>query len=223
MQALAPFRVPINWGETLEDLPEGPWLAISNEFLDALPFRQWIKASNTWVERGIGAKEGELVYTIRPNQCPLETLPADHANQVDGTIFETAPAREAIVADCSERLKAQSGAALFIDYGHLASGYGDTFQAIRNHEYVSPLAEPGQADLTSHVDFARLRSIADKAGCHSQSTTQAEFLLGLGLLERAGHLGRGKTAAIQSGLQRDVERLAGPDQMGELFEVLELG
>ncbi|MET0169773.1 MAG: SAM-dependent methyltransferase, partial [Aliihoeflea sp.] len=91
---------------------------------------------------------------------------------------------------------------------------------MRAHSYVDALAEPGQADLTSHVDFAALAGMAKATGLATRTTTQSEFLLGMGLLERAGQLGAGGDDDLRRKLTGEVERLAGPDEMGTLFKVL---
>jgi SAM-dependent MidA family methyltransferase len=50
--------------------------------------------------------------------------------------------------------------------------------------------------------------------------TQGDFLLGMGLLERAGRLGAQASETVRERLRGEVERLAGPQAMGELFKVL---
>ena len=112
------------------------------------------------------------------------------------------------------------GAALFIDYGHGNTAFGDTFQAMRNHGFADPLEAPGEADLTSHVDFGALENIAREAGLEVKPLmTQGDFLIKLGLLERAGQLGHGKGEEVQAQITSAVERLASPDEMGTLFKV----
>ena len=118
------------------------------------------------------------------------------------------------------RIASHGGAGLFIDYGHLRSAVGDTLQAIRAHRYEDVLDNPGEADLTAHVDFAQLAACAERHGLHAHLSTQGDFLLGMGLLERAGVLGAGADAAVRERLQGEVERLAGADAMGTLFKVL---
>ena len=122
----------------------------------------------------------------------------------------------------AERIAAHGGAGLFFDYGHLEPGPGDTFQAVRRHRSDGVFDNPGEADLTSHVDFSALAAVARSKGLRAELTTQAEFLLGLGLLERAGRLGQAGDDARRAKITADVERLAGPDQMGELFKVLKI-
>ena len=125
-----------------------------------------------------------------------------------------------LVEQIADHLSRTGGTALFIDYGHTRSGFGDTFQAVMNHQYADALEFPGESDLTSHVDFEPLGKIAARHECHVHPfMKQGEFLLSLGLLERAGQLGAGKSQATQARITREAERLALPDQMGDLFKV----
>jgi len=214
----------INWIRDIDDLPEQPSIVIANELLDALPFRQWCKHGEDWLERAVGIVDDKLSFVLRPNRLELRDLPTDHATKPEGTIFETAPTREAFVARIADLLSRINGAALFIDYGHLQTGYGDTFQAVRNHAPANPFSDPGLTDLTSHVDFEPLGAVAIGNGCVvQQPVSQGQFLLSLGLLERAGNLGANKAADMQTTLQQAVERLAAPQGMGELFKVLVFG
>lgn len=123
----------------------------------------------------------------------------------------------------ARRIATHGGCGLFLDYGHLAPGFGDTFQAVRRHAPESVFASPGQADLTAHVDFAALAEAARLEGADAHLATQGDFLLGLGLLERAGRLGATAGAARREAIRSEVERLAGPDQMGTLFKVIGVG
>ena len=216
--------VSLTWIRDINALPEAPTILIANELLDALPFRQWVKFGDEWHERAVGLREGKLTFTTRPSKIDPGALPQDHNAQPEGTIYENAPAREGLVTSLGERVVRNTGAALFIDYGHLQPGFGDTFQAVRDHAYVDLLTANGQSDLTNHVDFAALVVAAKTAGCVVPTPlTQAEFLLSLGLLERAGALGSGRDEYVQRTLQTAVERLAGPNQMGNIFKALAFG
>lgn len=221
--AVAPFKT-VTFHDDIASLPtDMPLLVIGNEFLDALPMHQYVKSRALWRERVVTVQDGKLAFglgtaTLAPNELPIGAADAE-----DGTIFEVAPARAAVVADIALRLKAQSGTALLIDYGHLKSGFGNTFQAMRTHQFAKILEPPGEVDLTSHVDFEPLQKAAIAAGCRTGAMTQSNFLLDLGLLERAGAFGAGKSLEFQSGVQAAVERLVGPNAMGQLFKVLCFG
>lgn len=211
----------ISWLIDINELPDLPTIIIGNEFLDVVPFRQYIKTKSGWNEIGIGlSPENKLQKVALAGNLDAECLPVGAEKETEGAVFEMSPAREAIVETICHHLTDNSGACLLIDYGHLASGFGDTFQAISNHSYADTLQCPGQADLTSHVDFQTLEKAAKKYAPNIATTTQSEFLLSLGLLERAGSLGSGKDNTTQDAIRTQVERIASPDHMGELFKVL---
>ncbi len=211
------------WHATPDTLPDQPLLIVGNEIFDALPFRQFVRHDGKWLERAIGLDaDGSFRFGIGTASLAAEALPATARNAPDGSIFEIAPAREALVSAFAQRIAARGGAGIFFDYGHLEPGLGDTFQAVRKHRSEGVFDNPGEADLTSHVDFSALAAVATSHGLAARRATQAVFLLGMGLLERAGRLGQAGDSAVHEKITADVDRLAGPDQMGELFKVLAL-
>jgi SAM-dependent MidA family methyltransferase len=142
-------------------------------------------------------------------------------NRPERAVRESSPAATAIISAVAERLAQNIGAALIIDYGYAGPAFGNTLQAVRKHRYDDPLAAPGEADLTAHVDFTALASAATKAGAEPRPlTTQGEFLGRLGLAARVATLSRGKDARTAAAIAIAAERLAGPMAMGELFKVL---
>lgn len=209
------------WHATLDTLPDGPLFIVGNEIFDALPFRQFVRHDDKWLEHAIGLDaEGNFQFGIGTASLAPESLPASAKGALDGTIFEIAPAREALMASIATRIATHRGVGLFFDYGHLTPGFGDTFQAVRKHQSEGVFDNPGEADLTSHVDFSALATVARSYGLETRTMTQGEFLLGMGLLERAGRLGQAADDAAREKISADVDRLAGPGQMGELFKVL---
>lgn len=219
--AEAARTISLEWYDRFEALPLGPLFIVGNELFDALPMRQFVKTANGWRERVVGLDEqGELAFFAGAAGLDANALPPGVTGTPEGSVMEISPAREALMDVIAERLGRQGGAGLFIDYGYERSGVGDTLQAVRRHAYDDVLAHPGGADVTSHVDFEALARVARRHGLATALTTQGDFLLGLGLLERAGRLGAGKSETVQESIRDAVERLAGPDQMGTLFKVL---
>lgn len=220
-EKLTPLGVSIQWFERFADIPNGPLILVSNELFDAIPFRQFVKADGRFVERLIALDEQDAFHFVSgAGGIDEALLPAGHQTAPEGSIFEAAPARNALMQEIAQRISATRGAALSIDYGHLQSGFGDTLQAMRKHAYDAVFAHPGEADLTSHVDFDMLERTARNCGCKTATMTQGEFLLTMGLIDRAGRLGAGRDEAFQNKIHNDVERLASPDQMGSLFKAL---
>lgn len=223
-QTLVRVKERISWHTAFEEVPEGFTLMVANELFDAVPIRQFIKTAQGFRERVVGLDgAGSLAFGLGPGGFDPTLLPVDEAGVPEGEIFELAPARSAVMQAVAAKIVRDGGTALAIDYGHLVTGFGDTLQAVYRHEYDPPLARPGEADLTSHVDFQALAEAALAAGAHvHRPVTQGEFLVGLGIVERAGALGTGRDALTQAAIRDAVNRLAGEGQgrMGTLFKVL---
>lgn len=186
------------WHESVEDLPAKPLLLVANEFLDALPIQQWIGG----VERRVHVAAGGLAFDR------------------DGKVEETSPVREAVVHAIASCLAANGGIAIFIDYGHERGAPGDTLQAVASHGFSPVLSNPGEQDLTSHVNFEAVRVAATAAGAAcSPLVTQGEWLNALGIGARAAALTAANPDRAEE-LAAQVQRLTGRDQMGQLFKVL---
>ncbi len=206
------------WIESLDDLKKAqPLIVVGNEFLDALPIRQFQKSEGQFREKLIGLNEkNELSFG-------LSDIPSQGAFPLDvkeGEITERAPIREAFMRTLCTRLKAYGGAGLFIDYGY-NQRHGDTLQAIKDHQFVSPLDHVGEADLTTHVDFLALRRVCTEEDiCEYGIVKQTDFLKALGIVPRAEILKQKATPEQKARIAQDLERLIGLDQMGKLFKVM---
>ena len=204
------------WVGSLAEVPGGaPILLVANELLDCLPARQFVRAERGWAERMIGLDDQDrLVFG-------LSRTPVDHAlpEAPAGSVLEHSAAQSALGTEIGERLATDGGAALLIDYGRDAPGFGDTLQALRQHQKESPLANPGEADLTVHADFPAVLAAATSAGAEAAPLlTQGEFLVRLGIGARAEALAHSRPDRAER-IERQLERLVSPDQMGELFKV----
>ncbi len=223
-QTLVRMKQRITWHDAFEEIPDGFTLMVANELLDAIPIRQFVKTAQGFCERMVGLDDtGELVFGLGPGGLDTSILPIDEKRIPNGEIFEISPARSAIIQAVAAKMVRDGGTALTIDYGHLITGFGDTLQAVYQHEFDPPLARPGEADLTSHVDFEVLAEAATAAGAHvHKPLTQGEFLVGLGIVERAGALGASRDSLAQATIGDAVNRLAGEGEgrMGALFKVL---
>ncbi|MDF1609681.1 class I SAM-dependent methyltransferase [Hoeflea sp. YIM 152468] len=223
-QTLVKIKQRIAWHQTFEETPAGVTLMVANELFDAIPVRQFVKTRDGFRERMVGLDDtGALTFGLGQTGLDPSLLPLDEARVPEGEIFEVSPARTALMQAVAAKLVRDGGTALTIDYGHLHSGFGDTLQAVYRHEFDPPLARPGEADLTSHVDFQALAEAAAAAGAYlHRPINQGEFLQGLGIVERAGALGSGRDALTQATIHDAVNRLAGEGEgrMGALFKVL---
>ena len=196
------------WHDSLDALPPGPMILLANEFLDALPIRQFVRREPGWTERFVA--DGAWV------EQPAETAPA--AEAAPGDIREVRD--PGLAAALGARLRREGGAALFLDYGPAASGPGDSLQALRDGKPADPLSAPGESDLTAHVDFA---AFAAAAGVPAHGPLpQGKFLTRLGLFQRIDRLARTQAPREAMAMIEGGRRLAEPDRMGALFKVMAL-
>jgi NADH dehydrogenase [ubiquinone] 1 alpha subcomplex assembly factor 7 len=214
---LAPY--PVQWADSIDTLPEAPLFLLANEFFDALPIRQFQRHGDGWQERLVGERDGQLAFGLA---TPTRMAALEHrlAETVPGDIVETCAPAQAIVAGLADRIGRHGGAALLIDYGDWHSR-GDTLQALRRHAFADPLADPGEADLTAHVDFEALAQAA--APCAAAGPVpQGVLLERLGITARAQALaGRMKGTALTAHIAAH-RRLTHPEEMGQLFKALAL-
>jgi len=221
---LADAPIALIWQNLFEDVPTGPAIIIANEFVDALPIRQFVRLESGWHERCVGlAKEDALIFTHceTPLDDPEKLIPDTLRSAAIGSIIELRPAAGHLIAEIAARARMAATAVLIIDYGHVQSAPGDTLQGVRKHRYADPLEHPGETDLTAHVDFAALSDRASTEGLAVYGPLpQGQFLLSLGLAERAERLAAGATPQQAALLSSAARRLADPAQMGELFKVL---
>jgi NADH dehydrogenase [ubiquinone] 1 alpha subcomplex assembly factor 7 len=210
------------WHDAVDDVPEGPILVLANEFLDALPVRQFLRCAEGWRERRVGYEAGRFVFVPGPLVADPPLEPA-HADAAPGEVAEVAAGAQSFVAALATRLRRDPGVALFVDYGPLASGVGDTLQAVAAHRAADPLARPGAVDLTAHVDFAALLRAARRAGLAAWGPVpQGVFLTRLGLHARAALLAQAASPAQRIAIARGCARLVGDDRMGRLFKAIAL-
>lgn len=207
------------WVDSAKDLPRAPLFLVGNEFFDALPIRQFLRSDgDLWSERMVGLDQGQLHFGQTP-PAPLGALAHRLDDTGPGDMVETCAPGQAIAAGLGARIAQSGGAALIIDYGDWRS-LGDTLQALHRHQPVSPLATPGKADLTAHVDFEALCQAAGTA--HSRLTPQGIFLERLGITARARTLAKHLSGPKLENHISAHRRLTHPAEMGSLFKVCAL-
>jgi SAM-dependent MidA family methyltransferase len=214
----------IAWHDGIDDIPDGPAVILANEYFDVLPIHQVVKREAGWHERVVEIDAGgRLVFGAAADPVPrFEILlpPLVQAAPV-GAVFEWRP--DAEIMKIASRVRDQDGAALIIDYGHLRSDAGDTFQAIARHSFTDPLNNPGQADVTAHVDFQALARAADDLGARVHGPVpQGDFLRRLGIETRALTLMAKASHEVSEDISGALKRLTGGGRggMGSMFKVL---
>jgi SAM-dependent MidA family methyltransferase len=189
-------------------------ILVANEFLDALPIRQFVRRGDGWTERFVA--DGAWIE----QSADAAGVPAGR-DAAEGQVVELNESARAFVATLARRVDRHPGVALLVDYGPVRSAAGDSLQALAGRKPVDPLSPPGSADLTAHVDFGDLAAVARAGGAAVLGpVTQGAFLSTLGVFQRTKALVRGRTEAQAAILREGMRRLVDPVAMGDLFKVL---
>jgi len=221
-KSLKDFTPPVMWHHDFQKIPAAPFILIANEFLDALPIKQMIYTVEGWHERGVILKNEKLAWATGPLQEWQPEIPSHLRAPVPGNILEISPAIITAMNAITARLQSQTGSALIIDYGYAVPDYGDTFQAVCDHQYADLLADPGEQDLTAHVNFNALENLAHQSSLQiSGPTGQGDFLARIGIQLRAENL-LAQTTDPTDKLEiiEAVHRLTHSAEMGTLFKVI---
>ncbi|MCW9002498.1 MAG: class I SAM-dependent methyltransferase [Rhodospirillales bacterium] len=222
-ETLGRSDIEASWYDTPDDIPDGPLIVIANEFFDALPVRQFVKQPDGWHERMVGlGPDGALEFGLSVETGTGEAMVSPTLSMApDGAVAEVCPIGSAIAKALAERVTRFGGAALVIDYGHEETAAGETLQAVRDHQYHPVLEAPGEADLTTHVDFEALAQSVRQAGARADGpVTQGTLLSRLGIEARAEALMNGATAEQAEDIRAAMARLTDDDQMGTLFKAM---
>jgi NADH dehydrogenase [ubiquinone] 1 alpha subcomplex assembly factor 7 len=216
--------VPVTWHRDVREIPAGPAIFLANEFFDALPVHHAVRGEQGWHERVVALdNDDRLAFAVNPVATMNfdATLPDAIRGAPVGAICEWRST--GYMLEIIRHLKDHGGAALVIDYGYTQTQVGETLQGVRRHAHADPLADPGEVDLTAHVDFDALAHAGRAAGMGVNGPlSQGEFLRRLGIAQRAARLKANATPEQCLDIDSALARLTAPDQMGELFKVLAL-
>lgn len=215
--------IDVQWYGSIDEIPEGPAIVLANEYFDALPIHQAVKRETGWHERVIEVDDDIFAYGMAKDPMPrFEVLLPPHVRAApNGAIFEWRPNTD--IMTIARRVRDHGGAALIIDYGHIRSDAGDTFQAVAKHAFANPLQHPGDADVTAHVDFQALARASEDIGARAHGPVeQGAFLTRLGIETRAQTLMKNASPQQSEIISSALKRLtgSGKEGMGSLFKVL---
>ena len=204
------------WADSIDALPKQPLFLIANEFFDALPINQFQREGAAWHQRLVGVTGGALAFGLSAALLP-KAVGERFADDTSGTVVELCPALPALAMAIGAHISKHGGVAIAIDYGGWRSK-GDTLQALRQHAPEHPLAHPGEADLTAHVDFEALALAIGLP--HTGLTDQGVLLRRLGIDQRAARLAEGLTGVALDSHLAAHHRLTDAAEMGSLFKTI---
>ena len=215
-------KTKIRWISRLNKIKKEPCIFIANEFFDAIAIKQFRKEGNIWFEKFVSLKnngktsffekkidnkkiEKKIKFKISKNQNFIEYSEL-------GFIY---------LKDISKIIKKNTGGLLMIDYGYNEKKMKNTLRAISNHKFANILENIGNIDITHNINFDLFKNfIKQMGGLENNLSTQKEFLLKMGIKQRAEIISRNQSFLKKADIYYRLEKLIDEKQMGNLFKVL---
>ncbi len=200
-------------------------IIFSNELLDAMPVRRfgWDAKNKKWFEWGVTLKGEKFIWAKLENSEFRISNSELEAVLPDGYIIETCPAAEKWWREAASIL--DSGKLMTIDYGLTADAlfspgrlHGTLRAYFRHHTTGDVLANPGEQDLTTHVNFSAIQKAGEDTGLKTETfSTQAQFLMRIAEKIFKNPKSFGEWGAKQN---RQFQTLTHPEHLGRAFWVL---
>lgn len=225
--ALESFNIKKYWHDDICNLPKLPTIFIANEFFDALPIAQYIKRKNQWykISVDIDQKSKELIFTEVSLDIKTQNILGHKYSHVpQNGLIELCEDAELIVKQISNHIKEFSGGGLFIDYGYADNSnrlFNSSLQAVKDHKYCIALDNLNSADLSAHVNFSKIKEVAELSGIKVHGPiTQREFLLNMQIAARRDVLLKNATNIQKENIISGYHRLVSEKHMGLLFKTI---
>lgn len=232
-ETLKAFHKNVKWVSEIVELKPGLAMSygiiLSNELLDAMPVHRlgWDALEEQWFEWGVSLDGGKLVWSRLPARSEHVSRFTFHEPLFnllpDGYTIELSPAAEEWWRAAAEVLG--HGKLMTIDYGFSAeeqfspSRLNGTLRAYHRHQVSTDLlANPGEQDLTAHVNFSAVQAIGEAAGLRTETfCTQPQFLTRVveKIFKQSGSF-----AEWTPKQSRQLQTLTHPDHLGRAFRVL---
>ncbi len=213
----------VKWINNISELNKGPVIIIGNEFFDSLPIKQIYRKKNLFLEKHITVsnndKKIKFLYK-KANKKLINKIKYLNLSPKEGIIEYPSESIKYLNA-IAKIIKKYNGGLLIIDYGYNKKNNKNSLQALEKHKHVNIFSNPGNIDITSHINFKLFSNILKKSNLDVKTVvTQSEFLSKLGIIERANILSRTYSFKQKADMFYRLKRLMHYKEMGYLFKVL---
>tara|TARA_Y100001970_G_C14227035_1_gene856329 strand:+ start:1314 stop:2375 length:1062 start_codon:yes stop_codon:yes gene_type:complete len=211
----------VSWVKNLREIKKGPVIFFGNEFLDALPIKQFKKVNNSIFERYVDFKKNKVNFVFKKAiKKQIDKLKNYRLLQNNGIIEYPEYGFKELNMVC-KKIKKLNGGALFIDYGYKVDQYINTLQSIKKHRFNDISKNLGNADITALVNFGLYKEYFNSNNLFVENViSQSKFLQKMGIIERAKIVGNKMNSSDKSNLNLRLQRLISPKMMGEDFKVI---
>lgn len=219
-------RFAIQWHPSLRDFPaqSHPCFFYTSELVDSFPVRIFSFRKGTWLEKVVGWVDSRFVWGEQEaDPATRSMIERISPPTVEGFTGEIRPGVAPWIHNLASKFP--QGLILTLDYGFPAEELfsmtwaGGTLVSLRNHQRTAdPLADPGEQDLTAHVNFTDLEEQGAREGLQNYGLTN--FARGLTAL--ATPILTGREPPAESWI-RNFRHLTHPAFFGHSHKILVQG
>ena len=210
------------WISDLKKIKKFPTIFIANEFFDAMAIKQFIKKKDLWFERYVNFryKKKPFFYEKKFNMKKFEKK-INYKISKDQKFIEYSLEGTNYLKKITKIVKKNSGGILIIDYGYIEKSMRNTIKSISNHKHSNVLENIGKSDITHNINFYLFKKIINQfGGLRDLITTQGDFLVKLGIKDRAKIISQNKSFSKKADIYFRLKRLIDEKEMGNLFKVM---
>ena len=212
----------IKWLKDLNQISNIPNIFIANEFFDALPIKQFIKKKHQWYERNVSFKSNKEI-TFIDIKVDIKEIEKKVGFKISfkQDFIEYSPLSIEYLKIISKKINDNNGGILIIDYGYLHYKMNNSLKSISKHSFTNVLENFGNADITHDISFKLISKICKLFKLSNiKTTTQKEFLMRLGILERAEIITKNMLFSKKTDIFYRLKKLIHKNFMGESFKVM---
>ena len=212
----------VKWIKNLSEVKKGNNIFLANEFFDALPVKHFIKINNKWFERFIKLEKNNNKNFINFNSN-IKIIEKKIGLKISNNqrFVEYSPLAFKYMKEISNKIKEKKGGLLIIDYGYLENSMKDTLISIKKHKISDILKKYKNSDITYKINFRLFKKFAKILKLKCQGiTTQRNFLLNLGIEQRAEIISKNQTFLKKADIYYRLKKLIDKNQMGDIFKVM---
>ena len=212
----------IIWVSQINKIKKNPSIFIANEFFDAMPIRQFRKQGNIWYEKFVNFENySKASFIEKKTDIKKIEKRLNFKISQNQSFIEYSEFGFDYLKNISDIMKKNTGGLLIIDYGYLEKKMKNTLQAVSNHKFANILDNIGGVDITHNINFELFKKFTQKlGGLDNNLNTQKNFLIKMGIKERAEILSRNKNFSKKADIFYRLNRLIDEKQMGTLFKVM---
>ena len=216
------IKTKIIWVSKIEKIKKIPSIFLANEFFDSIAIKQFKKRNNFWFEKFVNINDqNKAIFLEKKIDIKKVEKRINFKISHNQDFIELSEKGLGYLNAVSKIIKKNTGGLLLIDYGYTDKKMKNTLQAISNHKFANILDNIGNVDITHNLNFHLIKKfIKQMGGLRNNLTTQKNFLIKMGIKERAEMISKNQDFSKKADIYYRLKRLIDEKQMGNLFKVM---